>query len=110
MKKLFLAILILMPFSVLAGNKWTGYKKVIQVQGLQEGGFIVYLDSEISSDCTNAGTNSLYVRSGFGGVDDKGIQSLLSITLTAFTTGYEVSIMYEDTVSTCDGKYILIRK
>lgn len=41
-------------------DKWTGDKKATSVQVLQNGGLIIYLDSEVNAACTMAGTNSIY--------------------------------------------------
>jgi len=91
-----------------AQNVWTGKKKVTSVQVINDGGFVIYFDSEISPGCTHAGTNALSIYSGQGVVTDAGLKSLLSAALTAFTAGKFINVMYDDSTVYCWGTYVTI--
>jgi hypothetical protein len=100
--------LLVMSQAIYAQNVWTGKKKVSSVQVINDGGFMIYFDSEISSTCSHSGTSSLLVYSGQGGVTDAGIKSLLSTALAAFTAGKNLNVMYDNSTSYCWGTYISI--
>ncbi len=109
MKKLLFAILVFslsLVQSVFAAELWTGAKTVTGIQTNGTAGFVVYFDSTVNSACTTAGTNSIYIYSGYKNVDDAGLNLHMSMILTALTTGKEVSVLYDDSTSKCYGKFV----
>ena len=105
-----LALLGFWSFHANAEIKWTGVKKIISVQAVEHGGFIIGFDSEINSVCTQADTSRLFVYPNQQGVTNESVKSLLSVSLTALTTGMSVDVMYDDATSFCWGKYIVVKK
>ena len=102
--------LCLFTSGLCADDVWTGAKKVVSVQVTNDGGFLVQLDSEISSDCSHAGKDVLLVSPFQNEVTIAGAKSLLSTALIAFSTESNVNIMYSNDTINCWGKYLSISK
>lgn len=112
MKKYILALIIgccLLSNNALAANVWTSYKKVVKIQTIGIAGIIVYFDSTVNASCSSAGINSVYIYSGENGVDDVGLQLIMSLVLTAFTAGKEINVMYDDVTNNCYGEYVVLQ-
>lgn len=108
-----LSVLICLSFitgGLYAHDMWTGPKKIESVQVVNDGGFLINLDSEVDVDCTHGGTSTLLISPNQNGVTITGAKSLLSTALIAFSTGSNVNIMYSNDTSYCLGKYLLISK
>lgn len=93
-----------------ARDVWTDSKKIVSVQVTNDGGFLVQLDSEISTDCSHAGTDVLLISPFQNEVTIAGAKSLLSTALIAFSTESTVNIMYSNDTVNCWGKYLSISK
>lgn len=110
-KKLCICIcLTLTAGGLFAHDMWTGTKKIESVQVVNDGGFLINLDSEINVDCSHGGTSTLLISPNENGVTRTGARSLLSTALIAFSTGSNVNIMYSNDTSYCWGKNLLISK
>lgn len=106
---LFLCLTIFASSSF-AGKVWTGEKKVVSIQAVESGGFLIRLDSEISTVCTHAGTDGLLIYPNQVGVVDAGVKSMLATALTAFSASYDVNIQYADDTNMCWGHNLRISK
>lgn len=93
-----------------AAATWTGLKNLVSVQVVQNGGLVIFFDSEVNSVCTKASTKSVYIMSGYQSVTIDGVKSFLFTSLTALSTGIQVTVLYDDTTSHCWGKYLEIFK
>ncbi|MBC8211885.1 MAG: hypothetical protein H8E21_12555 [Gammaproteobacteria bacterium] len=102
--------LLISTSNLLAEDLWTGVKQILSVQVLNNGGFMLNLDSEISPQCNYSGNSTLLIYPNQNGVTDAGARSLLSTALVAFSAGHAVNIMYSSSSSYCWGKYLLISK
>jgi len=102
--------LLAVTTDLLAEELWTGNKQILSVQVLNNGGFMINLDSEISAQCSYSGNSTLLIYPNQNGVTDAGARSLLSTALVAFSAGHAVNIMYSGSTSYCWGKYLLISK
>lgn len=110
-RKLFIFVcLTAMTATLCAHDMWTGIKKIESVQVVNDGGFLINLDSEIDVDCLHGGTSTLLISPSENGVTRAGARSLLSTALIAFSTGSNVNIMYSNDTTYCWGKYLLISK
>ena len=109
-KLTFFLVLSITSSGALAMDLWTGAKNVVSVQVVNNGGFIINLDSEINLDCSHAGSSALLIYPNQNGVTDAGARSLLSSALIAFTSGNKVNIMYSNDSDFCWGKYLLLSK
>ena len=90
--------------------KWTGLMTVTSVQVVNTGGIIIYLDSEVNTACTKAGTNSIYVYQNQQGLTENGLDAFRSSAFVALTSGLKANILYDDSTPDCFGKYIVISK
>jgi len=97
-------------FQIYAEVKWTDYKKIVSVQVVGTGGFLVGFDSEINPLCTMAGTSRLYIYPEHNNVTTDGAKALLSTALMALSTGMSANIMYDDSSTRCYGQFMLIKK
>ena len=110
-KIIFLFLTFILSVSANAAiDDWTGGKNVVKVQVVENGGILIYFDSEVNAVCSAAGTNSIYVYVGRAGVTEAGLKAFTSVALTALSTGMKVSVLYDDSSSHCWGKYIIITK
>lgn len=100
----------LISMNAISADKWTGDKKINQVQVVQNGGFLLYLDSEIHPSCSNAGTSVLYIYPNNGGLSQDGAKAFLSAALLAFASNLTVTVMYDDSTGYCWGKYLTVKR
>lgn len=107
-KFIFLIPILSLAFSGSAHSAWVHGKTITKIQIVEHGGFILYFDSTVNGVCTNAGINSLYIYPNENSVTDNGAKAMLSTSLTAFSTGMKVDVMYDDTVGPCWGRYLAI--
>jgi len=107
---LFSISLLVVTTNLMAEELWTGARQILSVQVLNNGGFMLNLDSEISTHCSYSGNSTLLIYPNQNGVTDAGARSLLSTALVAFSAGHAVNIMYSSSSSYCWGKYLLISK
>lgn len=89
---------------------WTGPKKVVSINVVEHGGFLIQLDSDISPLCSHSYTSDLLIYPNQAGVTDAGVKSLLAVALTAFSAGNNVNIMYDNSTDYCFAKYLRIEK
>lgn len=100
---------LLMTLNAHATNVWTGYKHIVSIEIVETGGFIIYFDSTISSTCTAAGTNSLYVYAGQSGLTADGAKAQLAAALAAMNAGLLVDVLYDDSTNQCFGRYLQVK-
>ena len=92
-------VVIYWPNSALAAG--SGLKTITAVQMLNNGGCLIYFDSEVHANCTTAGTRAVYVYPNKNGVTSEGLQSLVAITLSSFHSGTKVKVVFDETVPDC---------
>jgi hypothetical protein len=102
------AVFALASVDASAGNVWTGYKTVTEVQVVEDGGFLLYFSSAIGSPCSTAGNNALYVYVGSNFVTADGAKAMLGAALAALAGGLKVSVLYDDSTSFCYGRYLRV--
>lgn len=95
----FLAIFFISSESY-AANKWKNGTKIYGVQALASGAFIVYGQNGDDPACAEGG-KLFYVAVGQNGVTEEGLKSLLSVALSAFAAGKQVSFQYNDSTPSC---------
>lgn len=101
--------LVLASSHATAANVWTGYKALTEVQVLEDGSFLLTFSSAIGAPCSVAGPNVLYVLIGANYVTADGAKAMLSTALTALAAGKSLNVMYDDSTSYCNGRYMRIQ-
>ena len=103
--------LLLVSINVYAQNElWTDLQQVKAVQVMNDGGFIIMLDSNKASPCQQGAVEEI----GFSPVQNQlsfaGAKSLLSAALIAFTTQQKVKVQYTYSMaaSYCWGKSLYL--
>ncbi len=101
MKIILVILCCLLPLTANAAEQWSGIKTVEKIQVMNGRTFVVFFDSTVASQCTTAGTDSVYIASGQKGVNDVDYQALLSVFLSAFHTQTSVTVLYDNATSNC---------
>ncbi len=89
---------------------WTDLKQIKSVQVMNQGGFIIHLDEDKTTICTENDTGTILFYPNHNGVTYEGAKSLLSSALIALSTGNKVNIMYSFSIDSgyCWGNTILL--
>lgn len=94
-----------------AATKWTGNKSVVAITAMPGGGFILSLDSDFNSACTQVGAHALHIYPGeFWNVTTEAVQEMLALAINAFNTGDLVSVRYDDGTGYCWGERFVLMK
>ncbi|OUS29387.1 hypothetical protein A9Q99_09820 [Gammaproteobacteria bacterium 45_16_T64] len=83
-----------------ATTDWQSQITVEKVQGLADGGFIIYAPTGTDSNCPDNG-RLFYLRNGQNGQTSDGIKTALSIVLLAFTTSKTITFSYNGASTSC---------
>jgi len=100
-----IAASMMVPAVASAGLGWSGALTITNIEIVNDGGFLVYPSGGLSAACTAGG---IYVYAGQNNVTTDGVKALLSVVLTALTSGKTVQILYDDSTPQCYGRYIQI--
>ena len=107
------ACLLLVSTGIFAQDyAWTGLKQIKSVQVMNHGGFMINLEDEEASICSQKGSSTILIYPNQNGVTIAGAKSLLSTALIAFTTENKVNVMYSYSIDSgyCWGKVLFISK
>lgn len=94
-KNFILSCLLFASLNIHAQNNiWTDSEQIKAVQVMNNGGFMIILDSEKEAICPNSDNNVLVFSPNQNDVSISGAKSLLSTALIAFTTEKKVKILH----------------
>ena len=101
-QKSFLVAMSLLLFSSLspAENVWKNSTYIEGVQALHTGGYILYLPPDSSLSCQEGG-KLFYLAANQNGMTQEGLSNILSVALVAYTAKRQVSVLYDDSSSSC---------
>ncbi len=113
-KILILLSLLLVTIEINAQNNsiWTDSKQINAIQVMNNGGFIIILDSEESTECSKDDENVIAFSPNQNEVSVTGAKSLLSTALISFTTDQKVKIQYSYSIVSdyCWGNALYLTK
>jgi hypothetical protein len=72
------------------------------VYPLANGSFVLIMTEDAPSCGGTPGSKYHYVRPGVFGVTSDGVRAMLASALTAFALGKTVSIVFDETITSCD--------
>ena len=93
--------------SVANAGAWISGMSVNGVQSSVDGGFIIYGPAATAPNYPEGG-KLFYVRNGFNRQTPEGVESALSITLVAFSSGKTITFAYDETSPSCYVNTILV--
>ena len=101
-KPFMVRVLLVLGFAVgAAANAEWHEEKVESIYPQGDGSFSLSFESDHAS-CTNANTpKHYYVAAGQNGVSAAGVEHMLSVALTAASTGKQINIEFDETVAEC---------
>lgn len=82
-----------------SANVWKNSMEITSIMTLTDGGFIVQGPAGIAPECS--GGNSFYVRANQNSQTSDGVKTALALSLTAYSVGKSVNLLFDNTNATC---------
>ena len=101
---------VLLMSSVHAAWQWSTPAKVLDVQAVNAGGFLLTFDRTVSAACTGANndTRRVYVYPDQAGLTVTSVRSMLSVATLASASGQRVAVQFDDSTPYCWSKQIKV--
>jgi len=109
MKKI-VCILIFTFLSATANAAFVENLKIERVQASPNGGFLLFFDKDVHSNCVTSGKNVVYAYPDKAGMTDSGLKSLLSVALVGFTADKNTAIHFDESSNECWVQYVTVDK
>ena len=99
--KILLACLGLSASAIANAQGWHT-STIAKVYPLADGSFVLIMTEDAAACSGTPGSKYHYVRPGVFGVTSDGVRAMLASALTAFALGKTISMVFDDSSSSCD--------